>query len=55
MIVIASGFLGAFLGVKNARKREGNRLDMAQHGAAYAIVFMIVAVFLTILLERLVA
>jgi len=53
MIVLGSGLLGAFLGVTNARKRKGNRLDMAQYGAAYAIAFMILGLFLSIAIEKL--
>lgn len=55
MIVIGSGLLGILLGVANAKRRKGNRLDMAQYGAAYAIAFMILGLFLTVILERLVA
>jgi len=55
VIVLASGVLGAVFGVTNARRRKGNGLDMAQYGAGYAIAFMIVGVFLTLIVERLVS
>ncbi|MEM8802760.1 MAG: hypothetical protein AAFY06_00625 [Pseudomonadota bacterium] len=55
MIILGSALLGALLGVASAKRREGNRLDMAQYGAAYAIAFMILGLFLTIMLERLIA
>ncbi len=53
MILLGSGILGAVLGISNARKRKGNRLDMAQYGAAYAIAFMILGLFVTIAIDRL--
>ncbi len=53
MIVIACALIGAFLGFLTARKRGGNRLDMAQYAAGYAIAFMILGLFLTLLIERL--
>lgn len=53
MIVLASGLFGAVLGFVTAKKRDGNRLDMAQYAAGYAIAFMILGLFLTLLLERL--
>ena len=55
MIILGSAVLGALLGVASAKRRAGNRLDMAQYGAAYAIAFMIFGLFLTILLENLIA
>lgn len=53
MIVLAALVLGASLGVLAARKRQGNRLDMAQYAAGYGIAFMIVGVFLTLLIDNL--
>ncbi len=53
MIILGGAILGAFLGVANARRRKGNRLDMAQYGASYAIAFMILGLFLTLIIERL--
>ena len=55
MIVIFAFLLGAFLGYRTAKRRGGNRLDMAQYAAVYAIVFTLVGLFLTFLLERLAA
>jgi hypothetical protein len=52
MIVLAGLVLGAALGANLARKRGGNRLDMAQYGAAFAIAFMLLGLFLTIFIER---
>lgn len=53
MIVLIAGLVGAFLGVAAARRRKGNRLDMAQYAAGYGIAFMIAGLFLTLLVNRL--
>lgn len=55
MILLASALLGIFFGIRAARKREGNRLDVAQYAAAYAIAFMIVGLFLTLIIDRVAA
>lgn len=55
MIVLVSGIIGAFLGYANAKKREGNNLDIAQYATGYAIAFMLLGLFLTLLIERLVS
>lgn len=48
MIVIVSALIGAVIGVTTAKRRKGNRLDMAQYGAGYAIAFMILGLFVTL-------
>ena len=53
MIVLASLILGVGYGVLAARRRNGNRLDMAQYAAGYGIAFTIVGIFLTIGIDRL--
>ena len=53
MIVLAALALGIFIGVLAARKRGGNRLDVAQFAAGYGIAFTLIGVFLTLGLERL--
>lgn len=53
MIVIAAAILGAFLGWSTAKKRKGNKLDMAQYAAGYGIAFAIAGLFLTLLIDRL--
>ena len=45
--------IGAAFGAWRARRRRGNRLDMAQWGAVYAIIFGLVGLILSILLGRL--
>ncbi|MFD1914467.1 hypothetical protein [Halodurantibacterium flavum] len=52
MIVIAGVVIGAIIGALQARGRGGNRLDMAQYGAGWAIMLGLLGVFLTIFLER---
>lgn len=52
MIVIAASILGAIWGGLLARRRGGNRLDIAQYAAGFAILFAILGLFATIFLER---
>ena len=52
MIVIVLGILGAVLGGMSARKRRGNRKDIAQYAAGYAMAFMIVGIVLTVIIDR---
>ena len=52
MIVIAASFGGAIWGFLLARKRGGNRLDMAQHAAGCAIVFGLLGIIVSIILAR---
>jgi len=54
MIVIAAALIGLGYGIWQARKRGGTRADMAQYGAGYAIALTVVAVFVTIAIERMV-
>lgn len=53
MIVLAGSLLGIVWGILTARKRGGNRLDMAQHGAAAGIAGLLVGLIVTIAIERL--
>lgn len=52
MIVIILGIIGAILGGFTARKRGGNRKDIAQYAAGYAMAFMIVGMVLTVVVDR---
>ncbi len=52
MIALVGLVLGALFGAIQARRRKGNRLDMAQYAAGYGILFGVVAMFLGIGLER---
>ena len=54
MILITLTFaLGAFWGARLAKKRGGNRSDMAQYGVAYGIVFGLVGLFFVLFLSHL--
>ncbi|MFS4582770.1 hypothetical protein [Phaeobacter sp. C3_T13_0] len=52
MIVIGALIIGALLGARTAQKRGGSLADKLQYGAAYAIVFAILAMFVTIFADR---
>ncbi|MCL3882609.1 apolipoprotein acyltransferase [Marivita sp. GX14005] len=54
MIVIAGAIFGAIFGALTARRRKGNRADMLQYGAVYAILFSLLGLILTIAIEKLV-
>ena len=55
MIVLAGLVFGAVFGAYIARKRGGNRMDMAQYAAGYAIALMLLGLFVTIFIERMLA
>ena len=52
MIVLAAILIGAVIGDLRARAAQGNRKDRLQYAAVHALVFAIVALFVTILLDR---
>lgn len=52
MIVLGFVVLGIGLGLRAARKRNGNRLDMLQYGAGYGIAFALMGMFVTIVVHR---
>ncbi|MCI2398230.1 hypothetical protein [Aliiroseovarius subalbicans] len=52
MIVIAAAILGGILGYRNAAKRGGNRLDKLQYTVVYGIAFTLVALFVTVFIDR---
>ena len=52
VIVIIMTLIGAFWGAYLAKKRKGNRLDIAQHAASSAILFCLIGLFATILIAR---
>ncbi len=43
---------GAVLGALTARRRGGNRLDMAQHAGSFAILFALIGLFVGIFIMR---
>ncbi len=54
MIIIAGLVIGAIWGAYFAKKRGGNRLDMAQYGAGFAIAFGLLGLFVTLGLDRMI-
>ena len=52
MIVLLFAIVGALLGGYTARKRNGNRKDIAQYAAGYAMAFIIVGMILTVIIHR---
>ena len=52
MIVLLAALIGGAIGALTARRRKGNRLDMLQYAAVYAIAFAIGGTILSILLDR---
>lgn len=52
MIVIAAALFGAIIGGLTARKRGGNRLDIAQYAAGYALAFTVVGLISTVVIDR---
>ena len=52
MIVIGLAILGIIIGSMTARKRHGNRKDIAQYAIGYGMAFLIVGMFLTVFIDR---
>lgn len=53
MILLVSSAIGIILGALTAKRRGGNRLDMAQYAAGYGIAFAILGLFLTLMIVNL--
>ena len=53
MIVIGLAILGMIIGGLTAKKRRGNRKDIAQYAAGYGMAFLIAGMFLTVIIDRL--
>lgn len=54
MIVIAAALLGALFGGFKAKRRKGNAADIAQYSAVYFILFAIIGLIITIVIEKIV-
>ncbi len=52
VFVFLGALAGAALGALTARRRGGNRLDMAQYAGSFAILFALIAMFVGIFLMR---
>ena len=55
VIVLGGLLIGVVLGVFNARRLGGRKLDMLQWGAVYGIIGTLAGVFATIILQRFLA
>ncbi|MDF1728782.1 MAG: apolipoprotein acyltransferase [Sulfitobacter sp.] len=54
MIYILFALVGAVAGAFRARKQGGNRKDMAQYAAGFAIAFGLLGLIVTIILDRII-
>jgi len=52
MIAIGLALLGAVIGGFTARKRGGNRKDIAQYAVGYGMAFLVVGMIATVILDR---
>lgn len=52
MIVIAAALIGAILGGIAAKRRGGNKLDIAQYVAGYAMAFIVISLIATVVIDR---
>ena len=46
------GLIGATIGGMTAKRRKGRTADIAQYAAVYGILFTLIGLLLTILIER---
>jgi len=53
MIILVFLILGGVIGAVTAKRRKGNRLDMLQYAAGYAIASGLLGFILTVMIERL--
>lgn len=54
VVVLGMALLGAILGALTAKKRNGNKADMAQYAAGYGIAFALIGLVISLVLVRLV-
>jgi hypothetical protein len=52
MFILISALTGAIIGGLTAHRRQGNRLDIAQYAAGYAMAFTVVSMILAVILDR---
>ncbi len=52
MIVLVAALLGGLWGGISAKRRKGNRLDIAQYAAVYAIIGALLGLIGTIAIEK---
>ncbi|VAV87445.1 hypothetical protein MNBD_ALPHA07-2305 [hydrothermal vent metagenome] len=54
MIILFGAILGAIFGAFKARRRKGKPADIAQYAFIYAVLFALIALFITITFFRMV-
>ncbi|MGH1330559.1 MAG: apolipoprotein acyltransferase [Paracoccaceae bacterium] len=52
MIVIICALIGGLIGYLTAKRKSGNRLDILQYIAVYAIIAILIGLFATVIIER---
>lgn len=52
MLILISAICGAVIGAMTARRRKGNKLDIAQYAAGYAMAFTVVSMIIAVILDR---
>ena len=52
MIVIVAALIGAIFGGITAKRRGGNKLDIAQYATGFAMAFIVAGLIATVVLER---
>ena len=52
MLILIGALSGAIIGGMTAYRRKGNKLDIAQYAAGYAMAFTIVSMILAVILDR---
>ena len=52
MIVIVAALIGAIFGGITAKRRGGNKLDIAQYATGFAMAFVVAGLISTVVLER---
>ena len=52
MIVLAGFLLGALWGALHARRRKGNRLDVAQYAGIFGIIGAVIGLLAAVILDR---
>ncbi len=52
MFIIFGALVGALIGGTTAYKRNGNKLDIAQYAAGYAMAFTVVSMIVAVIVDR---
>ncbi|MDC1481176.1 MAG: apolipoprotein acyltransferase [Ascidiaceihabitans sp.] len=55
MIVIVAALIGAIFGGITAKRRGGNKLDIAQYATGFGMAFVVVGLIATVVLERIIS